>query len=689
VIRQPFKAPPREELIALLSAVATAILAVIIIMLLYFGREIIIPIALAILLSFVLAPLVALLQRARVPRGLAVVGVVIIAFAFIFAMGSLLATQLAQLAGDLPRYQSTISEKIQSFRETTAGRGTLERASGMLKDLSKELDKPKEAATALGAGASSKAAPLKPVPVEVRQPDPSALESLQSLISPLLHPLATTGIIIIFVIFILLQREDLRNRLIRLAGSHDLQRTTAALDDAASRLSRLFLIQLLLNGSFGVVIGTGLWLIGVPSAILWGILAAVLRFVPYIGAVIAAAFPLTLAVAVDPGWTMLLWTVALFLVVEPIVGHVVEPMVYGHSTGLSPVAVVASATFWTALWGPIGLVLATPLTVCLVVLGRHVERLEFLDVMFGDRPALSPPEIFYQRMLAGDPTEASEKAEEFLKERSLSSYYDEVALKGLQLAQADVERGALDPERQMKIRDAVSEFANNISEQDDRPPPKMIATTDIEATSAVETVAENAPYETLPLLHKEELPVEWRGEHPVLCVAGRSLIDEAAALMLGQLSTAHGLAARVEGADALSAANLFRLETAGVAIVCLVYMNASGPAHMRYSVRRLRRKLPTATIILGCWLKDMDPGALESLREGAKADLAATSLGGALKHCIEAIGIVDLSTDLEPQLSEPTAASKLQGGGGSVWTDAFQVSIGRDQPNRRYIKVRG
>jgi len=269
---------------------------------------------------------------------------------------------------------------------------------------------------------------------------------------------------------------------------------------------------------------------GVPSAILWGILAAVLRFVPYIGAAIAAAFPLALALAVDPTWTMLLWTVALFVVVEPVVGHVIEPMVYGHSTGLSPVAVVASATFWTALWGPIGLVLATPLTVCLVVLGRHVERLEFLDVMFGDRPALSPPEIFYQRMLAGDPTEASEKAEEFLKERSLSSYYDEVALKGLQLAHIDAERGALDPERLAKIRDAVSEFANNISDQEDRPLPKAKLTTDAEASSAVETVAEDAPYENLPVLTKEDLPSEWQGEHPVLCVAGRSLLDEAAAI---------------------------------------------------------------------------------------------------------------------------------------------------------------
>jgi len=640
-------------MIALLSAVATAILAAIVIMVLYFGREIIIPIALAILLSFVLAPLVGLLQRLRIPRGLAVVSVVTIAFALIFAMGSLLASQLTQLAGDLPRYQSTISEKIQSFRETTAGRGTLERASGMLKDLSKELDKP--AATAPEGSLSPRApTPLKPVPVEVRQPDPGALESLQSLISPLLHPLATTGIIVIFVIFILLQREDLRNRLIRLAGSHDLQRTTAALDDAASRLSRLFLIQLLLNGSFGVIIGLGLWLIGVPSAILWGILAAVLRFVPYIGAAIAAAFPLALALAVDPTWTMLLWTVALFVVVEPVVGHVIEPMVYGHSTGLSPVAVVASATFWTALWGPIGLVLATPLTVCLVVLGRHVERLEFLDVMFGDRPALSPPEIFYQRMLAGDPTEASEKAEEFLKERSLSSYYDEVALKGLQLAHIDAERGALDPERLAKIRDAVSEFANNISEQEDRPLPKAKLTTDAEASPAVETVAEDAPYENLPVLKKEDLPPAWQGEHPVLCVAGRSLLDEAAAIMLGQLSTAHGLAARVEAADALSTANIFRLETAGVAIVCLVYMDAASPSHMRYSVRRLRRKLPEATIILGCWLKDMEPAALEVLREGAKADLAAASLGEAIKLCIEATGV-----EHQPDTNEKEKPSKV------------------------------
>jgi len=429
------------------------------------------------------------------------------------------------------------------------------------------------------------------------------------------------------------------------------------LDDAARRLSRLFLTQLILNSAFGIVIGIGLWFIGTPSAVLWVILATVLRFVPYIGAVIAAAFPLALAVAVDPGWSMLLWTLALFLTVEPVVGHVIEPMVYGHSTGLSPVAVVAAATFWTALWGPIGLVLATPLTVCLVVLGRHVERLEFLDVMFGDRPALSPPEIFYQRMLAGDPAEAAEKAEQFLKERSLASYYDEVALKGLQLAQIDAERGALDPERLIKIRDAVREFAGDLADQDERPPTKANLTTDAEASSAVESVAENAVHENLPVVSKEDLPSDWLGEHPVLCLAGRSLIDEAAAIMLAQLSTAHGLAARVEGAESLSSTNVFRLETTGVVTVCLIYLDSSGPAHMRYSVRRLRRKLPKATIILGCWVKDIDPDALEALRDNAKADLVAGNPGETVKLCIEATGLAHRSLSASKQEKSATAAA--------------------------------
>jgi predicted PurR-regulated permease PerM len=630
----PTKGKSTEELVGLLSAVASAILAGMIIATLYFGRDIFVPLALAILLSFALAPPVRLLLNLRVPRGLAVVGVVLCAFACIFGIGSLFATQLTDLAGDLPKYQSTISDKIQALRSTTAGRGTLERASDMLRDLGKELDKPQVAEKAPGSiVARPTTGPVVPVPVEVRQPDPSALESLRSLLSPLVHPLATTGVIVIFVIFILLQREDLRNRLIRLAGTHDLQRTTAAIDDAAGRLSRLLLTQLAVNGAFGVVIGLGLWAIGIPSPVLWGVLAAVLRFVPYIGAVISAAFPLILAVAVDPGWSLLAWTAALFLIVEPIVGHVVEPMVYGRSTGLSPVAVVVAATFWTALWGPIGLVLATPLTVCLVVLGRHAEKFQFLDVMFGDRPALSPPEIFYQRMLADDPAEAADKAEQYLKERSLLSYYDQVALKGLMLARSDVQRGVLNDARQTKLRDTVREFVSDLADVRDVLGNNE-TTTDVESASAVEGTEKARGAEQVSRLQPADLAPEWSGEHPLLCIAGRSVLDEAAALMMAHLATSHGIAAEAKPADALSIANIFRLETEGVAAVCLIYLDVGAVSHMRYAVRRLRRKLPKATIILCCWAEDIDQQSLEQLRSGTKVDMAVASPGEALSACV-------------------------------------------------------
>src|SRR5208282_2473779 len=225
---------------------------------------------------------------------------------------------------------------------------------------------------------------------------------------------------------------------------------------------------LALNGGFGLVIGAGLWFIGVPSAPLWGILAMILRFVPYIGPPISAIFPLVLAAAVGTGWTMVLWTGALFLVVESIVGNAVEPVVCGHSTGLSPVAIIASATFWTWLWGPIGLILATPLSVCLVVLGRHVDRLKFLDVMLGDRPPLTPPELVYQRMLARDSVEAADQAEEFLKEKPLLTYYDEVLVEALKLAQTDADRGFLDDERMLRIRDAVAEIVDDLSAYKDK-----------------------------------------------------------------------------------------------------------------------------------------------------------------------------------------------------------------------------
>jgi predicted PurR-regulated permease PerM len=617
---------------SLVKGVAAAVLAALIVATLYFGRDVFVPVALSILLSFVLAPLVHALQDFRVPRANSVIGVVLLAFSIIFVIGGVIATQMTQLAGELPRYESNMRAKIQSLRGTAAANNTLERAADVLQDLSKELNKPKEPSSARTAAPTANSLPgqdARPIPVEVRQPPPTALESIAALISPLLHPLMTSGIVIIFVIFTLLQREDLRNRLIKLAGSHDLQKTTVALNDAAERLSRLFLSQLALNSAFGLVIGTGLWFIGVPSAVLWGILAGILRFVPYIGVFIAAVFPLLLAVAVDPGWSMLLWSAALFVIVEPLVGQVIEPLLYGRSTGLSPLAVVVSATFWTALWGPIGLVLATPLTICLVVLGRHVENLKFLEVMFGDRPALSPSELFYQRMLADDPAEALDNAEQFLKERPLAAYYDEVALKGLKLAQADLDRNALDTLHLQRIRDSVIELVRELDDHEDQPQKRV--TQDVEAAAAVDSIEDPRVYD-FPILAKDKLTPHWRGEAPVLCIAGRTGLDEAVAVMLAQILSKQGIGTRLEGVDVLSSANILRLETKGIVMVCVSFLNTSSIAQMRFTIRRLRRKLPGVVIVLGSWNAEADSTVLA---DAVKADGVALTLHDAVKLCLE------------------------------------------------------
>ena len=424
--------------------------AALIIAALYVGREIFVPIALAVLLSFVLAPFVVRMQSWRLPRTLSVLVVVFFGFSIIFSLGGLMVSQASRLAGDLPGYQQTLKSKIDSIRGLTGGSGTLERASKVLKELDTELQNTQAAGQPTSSGLVRQPTD-KPIPVEVKQPDPGALTTLVAIIEPLLSPLTTTGVVVIFVVFILLQRQDLRNRFVRLAGSEDIQRTTAALDEAGERLSRLFLTQIAFNAAFGLAIGIGLELIGVPSAPLWGLIAMILRFVPYIGALISAVFPLILSAAVGSGWEMLGETAALFAILELLAGQVIEPLIYGHSTGLSPVAIIVSASFWTWLWGPVGLVLATPLTVCLVVVGRHVDRLQFLDIMLGDQPPLSPPQLVYQRMLAGDPIEAAEQARAFLKDASLGDYYDSILLSGLRLAAADNRLGHLDDERLDRI----------------------------------------------------------------------------------------------------------------------------------------------------------------------------------------------------------------------------------------------
>jgi predicted PurR-regulated permease PerM len=389
-------AQPRGTVLTNMAVAALIIAA------LYFGREIFVPFALAVLLSFVLAPFVMRLRSWRIPRTISVLVVVFIGFSIIFSLGGLMVSQATRLAAKLPGYQQTLSDKIESLRGLMGGSGTLEQASTVLKELKTELQH-QDAAGRPADSELTRQPSDKPIPVEVRQPDPGALSTFGAIIQPLISPLTTTGIVVIFVVFVLLQREDLRNRLVRLAGSADIQRTTAALDDAGKRLSKLFLTQIAFNAVFGLAIGMGLELIGVPSAPLWGLIAMIMRFVPYIGALISAVFPLILAAAVGSGWQMLIFTAALFVVLELLAGQVIEPLIFGHSSGLSPVAIILSASFWTWLWGPVGLVLATPLTVCLVVLGRHVDRLRFLDVMLGDRPPLTPPQLAYQRMLAGIP----------------------------------------------------------------------------------------------------------------------------------------------------------------------------------------------------------------------------------------------------------------------------------------------
>jgi AI-2E family transporter len=450
----------------------------------------------------------------------------------------------------------------------------------------------------------------RPIPVEVRQPDPGALQVLAALIEPLIRPLTTTGIVVIFVVFILLQQNDLRNRLVRLAGAKDLHRTTAALDDAGRRLSRLFLMQLALNAAFGVVIGAALWLIGVPSAPLWGMLAMIMRFVPYIGAFISAIFPLVLAAAVGPGWTMVLVTAALFLVAETIVGQAIEPLIYGHSTGLSPVAVITAATFWTWLWGLIGLILATPLTMCLVVLGRHVDQLKFLDVMFGDEPPLTPAELIYQRMLARDPVEAADQARTFLKEKPLTAYYDEILLEGLRLAQADVQRGSLDEDQMRRIRDAVAEIVDDLATH-----------TDVEERTG--PAEEDSPLAQLEKaeakVEEQSLPERWRSGKPVLCIPGTSPLDEALASIVTHLVQQRGVGARAEQADALSMSRILSWETQGVELVCLCYLEAATPAQIRYAIRRIRRRIPEVSIIVASLGRPVDVVGDEAFAAGAES----------------------------------------------------------------------
>ena len=593
------------------TLVAVAVWAIVVATL-YIAQDILIPITLAVMLSFVLSPLVDVLRRIGLWRAAAVALSVLVALGAIGLIGTLLGSQAATLAADLPHYVEAVQSKVERIQALATTR-----VASITRLLS--LGKPATAPVALPAvrprGGKTDAAALpggtqqQPLVVELATPKPSALTVARAVIEPVLGPLETTVIVLIVAIFILMQREDLRDRFIRLFGSTDLHRTTIAMDDAGQRLSRYFVSQLGVNACFGVVIGVGLWLIGVPSAALWGVLAGLLRFVPYVGPLLAAVAPLTLAAALDPGWWTTIYVALLFVIIEPLTGYVVEPLLYGHSTGLSPMSVIVAAVFWTWIWGPVGLILSTPLTLCLVVMGRHVKSLEFFDVLLGDRPALSEVNRFYQRTLANDPDEALDQAEKMLADRSLVDYYDSVVLPGLKLAAADEARGTISRQRATEMTRSILAIISDLEEHVD----------------AKRTGTSN------------QQPIQGTATGLVACVAGRGPFDDVVSAMLAQLLAQRGVASRRIPHSSVSRETIAQLDLSAVKVITVSYLELGGaPAHLRYLIRRLRHRAPHAALIAGLWPQGEavlnDPQAqkalggdryVASLREAIDASLAA------------------------------------------------------------------
>jgi predicted PurR-regulated permease PerM/CheY-like chemotaxis protein len=583
------------------SSVAMVGAIVVVVGALYVGSDILIPLALAILLSFMLRPVVIRLQRFGLGRIPAVLAVVLLLFVALLGLGAIVANQVVNLADSLPRYEWNLRAKIRDLRTAIPSGGVVERTSDMLRDLGEELGKATTPTEGETKSEGAAAAP-EPVPVRIQQPEASPLQTLREVGGPLVAPIATAGLVVVFVIFMLLQREDLRDRLLRLVGASDLARATEAMDDAAKRISRYLLMQLIINVLYGIPVGIGLYFLGVPNPILWGLFATVLRFIPYLGPVIAALFPIALSFAVAPGWTLPLLIIALFVTLELFSNNVLEPWLYGSSTGLSPVAVLVAAVFWTTLWGPVGLLLSRPLTVCLVVLGRHVPRLGFFHVLLGEEPALAPELKFYQRLLARDPDEATELVEEYLEGESLDKLYDAVIMPALGLAEQDRLRGSLDRATVQGIAEDMIGVIEELAEDEERAPDEVAA----------------------------------RDAGAILCIGPRNGLDEAAAAMLAHLLRQCGLGAATLSRDAVTGRNLARLERQGVALICLSYVNPAATQHAHRLTRRLRQHFgPEVRIMVGLWTASPAAEAREELLQAVGADLLATSLGQAVRQIAE------------------------------------------------------
>lgn len=558
--------------------------AAVVIAALFVARDVLIPITLAVMLSFVLSPLVTALRRTGLPRAASVLVAVLMTFGLIALVAVLLASQASTLAADAPRYATAVQQKLEALERRATSEANL--VSRWFTRSAGHVPTPVAAPTPAAAPGAT-----------------SPLAVVRAIVEPVLAPAETTVIVLVIAIFILMQREDLRDRFIRLVGSNDLHRTTAAMDDAGARLSRYFLSQLAVNSTFGLVISVGLWGVGIPSPALWGVLAGVLRFVPYIGPIIAAVPAILLAAAVEPGWYRAAEVTLLFVMVEPVTGYVVEPLLYGHSTGLAPIAVIVAAVFWTWMWGPTGLILSTPLTLCLVVMGRHVKSLEFLDVLLGDQPALAPIDSLYQRILADNPDEVLEKAEALLADRSLLEYYDSVMLPGLRLAAADQLRGIISSSRASAMTHALLQVIDDLRVHRD------VAGVVLAAPSAPPPPAAQTP----------------TSAGVIACVSGRGPFDDAASAMLCQLLARAGARSRsIPHAD-VSRERLSRLDLADVAVIVLSYLDLAGATpHLRYLVKRLRQHAPQATIVVGLWPVDSAGGDVDRQQAVGADDYVAT-----------------------------------------------------------------
>lgn len=564
-------------LLPLLQPALLLISGALVVLMLWSGREILVPLTLGALLAFVLDPLVDRLARRHVPRAVAVGVVVTGAVLAIGASSVFVAGQAMSLGRDVPTYQATMQTKLRALRQQMSGRGVLDDMGRMIEVISDELDATRRALVAHTGAAPERRA----MRVEIAPSRPSALQALGQWLEPVLAPAASAGLVLLFLLFILLDRNDLRDRALRLFGG-DLLRSTAALKEASERVSRYLTMQLLVNAGYGMALAAGLALIGVPGALLWGALGGVLRFIPYVGPMFATVGPLLLAFAIDPGWQLLLSAAALILALELVINNVVEPWVYGSSTGLSPTALLVSAAFWTGLWGPVGLVLATPLTVLIVVMGRHIPRLQWLDLLLGSAPAFDPATRLYQRLLAGDIEEATQLAIDQARQQGPQGFYGGTGMPVLRLA-TDVRHQATRTEQRHRLTQGLAQMLDELAEDFPPPRPASAASGDPSQPGA-----------------------------DVVCIGGRWQADALAARMCAHALSLQGVAARALPPSAVLAERLADAPLAQVRLVVLGYFDPDSATHARYVCRRLRRRWPQLRIILARWQGAPLPGETDA-----------------------------------------------------------------------------